>query len=58
MTGFYMLTGLRSELLEIQKGKIKPGHEAQLIVYNHRQMEGRGNISLSPKGTNTPRLLN
>ena len=39
VTGFYKLTGLRSELLEIQRGKIKPGYEAQLIVFNHRQIE-------------------
>lgn len=54
VTGFNNLTGLRSELLEINEGKIKPGYEAQLIVYNHRQMGEREILDYLQRGKLPP----
>ncbi|MGI6225385.1 MAG: hypothetical protein ACOYJ1_03935 [Peptococcales bacterium] len=35
---FYQLSGWRGELLGEDKGKIKEGYLAQLVVYNHREI--------------------
>ncbi|MFZ5944324.1 MAG: hypothetical protein ACOYVD_09455 [Bacillota bacterium] len=38
-SAYYRLTGWRSDLLEIRQGKIEKDYEAQLIVFNHREID-------------------
>lgn len=38
ITGFYVITGWRSDFLHLNYGKIKKGYKARLAIFNHRKI--------------------